>query len=617
MRFKYIFLFALYYSICGGQTFEYNRAWGTYYGPANSHVGHFLTSGGIFLNPLNTDHIYVPGIISLNLNLPASYYNQFITPGGKSVNLNYSYEGLVGSFQGGNLLTSTYTLYSGVTKPIEDRLIAFDSAGRGIYLKYSQETLPDTGTAGTWFPADPVIVGGTTNYHTVLYKKDSSGTVLWKTYLPEDGPTIRVIQDEVDNIYLYGTTEVQQGLATAGTYKPDFEVYYPPSSNILQPNAYAAKLNSNGALQWATYLPASDTWDFAYYNGNLYIAAGPDVNPSHTQLATSGAWQAVKARHSITKLDTATGNRSWGTYFGNPASSSWATTFINGIQVNASGIYIAGLQLDLTNSAVYFATLGAYKTQISGYSDLFLTKFTLDGNRVWGTYFGSDAYENVAANSPLTLLGNDLLIAGSTEGLGNNIATPGAYQDTKPSTIAEATNLYFAKFDANGNLKWCSYYGGAAANPSMGRPEVGVFAKNAETFYLYGSTTASTGIATPGSYQPQLPANISSYRAGFLARFDLKESMATTETEIAADLNLYNNPNNGNFGLHGSILAQKTCKVTILDASGRVVHQQRLPKQKEVNLNLEGLLVSGSYVIQVEDLSKNKLKIFKMVVRPD
>ena len=593
--------------------FEYERAWGTYYGPAHSGSGWRFSDGGVFTHPLNPDQVFILSGVHRNTSLPLSYYNQYITAGGQSVNADYNSDILQGSFdETGNILTSTYITDSNGNHPITEHLIAFDHLGQGIYLKKSYGLLAEAGTAGAWYPADPN--SGASSLHSLIYKKDQSGNVIWKTFLPvsQDSYT-SIVQDENSNIYILGKTEVQQGLATAGSFYTNYELYYTPNSTTPEHNGFVAKLNPQGALQWATYLPVQGVRDLVYFANDLYVLSQNDVNPAHNQMATAGTWQTAKGGEAITRLDAATGNRVWGTYFGNPATlTPFATT---GIQVNATGIYLAGIQFNFGNNDSYFATSGAHKTQVTGSSDLYLTRFTLNGSRIWGTYMGSDGVEMPTYNNPIALNSTGIFITGGASGDGNNIATSGAFIDTKPNHTANSTNLFFSRFDLNGNQEWCSYYGGPGNNPSIDQQNIGILTQGENTFYLYGSTTAATGIATESAYQTQISPNISTFTSGFLARFDLINPLGTTEADPAKDLVLYNNPNSGNFSLSGSILAKEKCGIMIYDMSGRVIYQQALSNNKTQQFNLEGKLSKGNYLIEVTGGADQKLKVFKMTVR--
>lgn len=174
--------------------------------------------------------------------------------------------------------------------------------------------------------------------------------------------------------------------------------------------------------------------------------------------------------------------------------------------------------------------------------------------------------------------------------------------------------MYFAQFDLNGNLNWCSYYGGAT--PMYYNQTINIGTSGHSTFYLYGNTQASTGIATVGASQSQLPQNLGQYNTGFIARFNYKGELSTTETtRITSDLVLFNNPNNGNFNIKGKILEKEDTYIKISDASGRLVYQQDLPRKEHVDFKLKSSLMAGIYFVQINGNKNNIIKTFKMVVK--
>ncbi len=104
--------------------------------------------------------------------------------------------------------------------------------------------------------------------------------------------------------------------------------------------------------------------------------------------------------------------------------------------------------------------------------------------------------------------------------------------------------------------------------------------------------------------------------SGFIARFDYTGALSTTETQRAAsDIVLFDNPNNGNFSLKGKALAQHATQLRIFDASGRMIHQQSLPKQETVTLTLQSQLKPGMYLLHLLEEKQEKLKTLKLMVR--
>lgn len=503
-------------------------------------------------------------------------------------------------YSGGHLLSvsSTYEI------PVH-----IDMAGNHYILKYSwPAAITDTGTAGAWWVSDP-LVG--TNQHFLLSKRDAAGNLLWKTYIPfllTPSPT-HFLSDAGGNLYIVGSTTMQSGMTTPGVFRENYQFVYESNGN-LKPNAFVAKLGSQGQLTWGTYLPTPGITDFAYANQTLYIVNNYDLDPSIPQFATPNTWQTMPgSSQALTALNAQNGTRNWGTYLGSPAITEYGT--VTSVKANAGGVYLYGLSYDYDGDG-YYATPGAYKTQVTGTADYFLTKLSLTGTRVWGTYFGSDGLE---LGNPLGIALTDqaVFFAGSTYGGGSNIATPGSHLDAPPSNGSQSNNMFFGQFDFNGNLNWASYYGGV--NDMIAGQHIGIFAPDHNRFYLYGTTRAATGIATEGAIQPQISPNIGQMYSGFIARFDYTGALSTTETKAAAsDIVLFDNPNNGNFSLKGKALAQQATQLRIFDASGRMIHHQSLPRQETVTLTLQGQLKPGMYMLQLLGEKQEQMKTFKLVV---
>jgi hypothetical protein len=578
---------------------EYERTWGTYFGPAGTYLGQTYVNNNLQIDPLDNLHLF--GSVLTNSSYTASYYSQFATAGQaydltKPSNL---YIASVGST--GNLISSQYSLDTTFN------LInsSYDSGGNRYGLELSVNGLTGSGTAGTWFPTS-------TSYTNkiLLSKFNASGTLLWKTFLPTESYTVKVIHDQLGNSYIYGNTKMQSGLGTTGVFQENYEVVL-SGGNAVLPNSYIAKLSATGSLEWATYFPAKTIYKLNFHDNNLYILADNDTNINSSQLATTGAFQTEKAACSITKLNALNGTRIWGTYYG-PTGS--VLQLPSGMITNSSGIYLIGDFQDFTgNSGSYFATAGSFQPAVAGLTDIYLSKFSHSGSRLWSTYFGSAGDEISGYNdNPIAFIGSDVILTLAQFSNGNtNLATPGAYISSQPTLPGTSShyNLVFAKFNENGFRQWSSYYGGASINNSY-NPSISVVVKDLNSFYLYGATLASTGISTEGAIQPTSLPNM---RTGFLARFNLK-NLSTNETDQLNDLTLHDNPNNGNFTISGDILKKKDFELRIYDVSGRLFSKEKMNRDQKQVFNYQGKVHTGNYIVQISDETNFK-KTFKMIVQ--
>ena len=335
------------------------------------------------------------------------------------------------------------------------------------------------------------------------YTGDYSGelvidpTLSWGTYFggSQDETGAGTAADGSGNAYVTGSTTSTSGIATSGA----FQTTYGGSVD----DAYLAKFNSSGVIQWATYYGGNQD-DEAFGvatdpSGNVYMTG---FTGSSTGIATSGSYQSSWTAGSdafLVKFNSA-GARQWGTYYG-----GGFTDYAWGVGTDNSGnVFIVGE----TNSLSGIASPGSYQTLLntmgsgSG-SDGFLVKFNSAGVRQWATYFGgfSDDFANgVAADGS-----GNVYIAGNTSS-NSGVASSGAYQTTEGST----NDAFLAKFNSGGTIQWSTYYGGPADDFGAA-----VTADASGNVYLCGTTKSPSAIASPGAYQTLFSGGQEAYLAKF------------------------------------------------------------------------------------------------------
>lgn len=281
-----------------------------------------------------------------------------------------------------------------------------------------------------------------------------------------------------------------------------------------------------------------------------------------------------------------------------------------GMAINETGIYITGTDYNYTGLN-FFGNPASYKQTVEGGSDLFLFKFSLSGMWEWSIYFGSSGTDMNHYDKTIALNGNEVYITGNSYGNTNNIATTGSHQEFQELNTANAINHYFAKFNSSGNFIWCSYYGGT----SFSHIDVPLnIAIDNGVLFLFGNTNSNTGYTTEGAWMPQrVPQSTGNDLTSFIARFDNK-SLSTSEVRNT-DLQLYNNPNDGNFYLSGDILKKDHCIMAIYNAAGRIVKQETLSKEETQYFPFEGNLLSGVYFVTISHHDGKPIKTFKMMVK--
>jgi len=253
-------------------------------------------------------------------------------------------------------------------------------------------------------------------------------------------------------------------------------------------------------LIWGTYFGGGD-YDESYgvkadTKGNVYFTG---YSSSSSGIATTGAYQTSYLTPTWTSGQTyygflakfdSSGSIDWATYYGGNYTEDYAVT-----TDTAGDIYITGW----TIAGDGIASSGAFQTSYdggngNGTSNAFLAKFTPDGKRAWGTYFGRKG--GTSGSTVTTDVAGNVYLGGATNS--QNIATSGAFQTSFTSCYPSYTDIGFlAKFTSGGSLKWCTYFGECSSLiTSIAADSVGYV-------YILGSSNKN-GLATSGAYQTSI-----------------------------------------------------------------------------------------------------------------
>jgi uncharacterized protein (TIGR02145 family) len=325
-----------------------------------------------------------------------------------------------------------------------------------------------------------------------LAKFNIDGEIQWSTYYggirQEMGWSCTL--GSAQDVYLCGETNSLTNIATPGSYQPVFD-----SLN----DAFLAKFSAGGVLLWGTYYGGANSDEghdcCVDIEGNIYMIG---VTNSTTGLSSPGAYQETNnGLYDVFIVRfTGDGERLWGTYYGGEDMDHGLSCSTDHI----GDLFVAGN----TKSHANIASPGAHQTVLGGSIDGLLARFTQDGQRVWGTYYGGENDDDIL-DCNATLWG-DVFLAGETNST-MNIASPGCFQPA----LSGYTDGLFAKFNQEGTRIWGSYYGG-----SSGEWLNSCVIDDSVNLYIAGPAT-SDGLGTPGVFQPTR-YNIS--QAGIVAKFD-------------------------------------------------------------------------------------------------
>jgi hypothetical protein len=236
---------------------------------------------------------------------------------------------------------------------------------------------------GSWgTPVRPY--GGNFNEDAFVAELNPNGVIQWTTFLGGSGYDTNsgLGLDNNGNIYVTGGSE-----AAWGSPKHAFQGYS---------DGFLARLNSNGALIWSTFVGASDYDDIIGLvvdgSGNSYISG-----------LSGSSWGTPKRAYSgqddgfVAKVNS-NGVVQWNTFQGNADSDGDSKLIV----APGGEIYVIG---DCPS------TWGSPVMPMTHNTDVSVTKLNSDGTLAWNTFVGKSLYNR---GSDLALSGNTLYVVGYT-----------------------------------------------------------------------------------------------------------------------------------------------------------------------------------------------------------
>lgn len=446
------------------------RVWGTYYGGAGDEYGCSIDNDA-------SGNVYLTGGSSSNLGTIIA------TSGSHQTACSGAYDCFLAKFNSNGV--RQWATYYGGTGIDNGSSCSTDNSGNIYMIGYTGSgTSTVMASVGSH---QPTYGGGV--YDAFLVKFDNAGVRQWGTFYGGYGTDYgwSCSTDASGNIYLGGQTNTDTSatiIATSGSHQ---------STNGGSFEAFLVKFDGSGVRQWGTYYGGAG-FDYGWScstdtAGNIYLG-GQTATTTGTVIATIGAHQPTFGGFTydayLVKFNSA-GVRQWGTYygdFGNDIGLSCNT--------DATGnVYLNGY----TGSPTGISTNGAHQTNISGGSyDAFLVKFSGNGTRQWGTYYGGTG--NDRGNTCSTDASGNVYLSGNTStNTGTVIATTGAHQTVFAGGPYDA---FLVKFNSTGVRQWGTYYGDTGDDEGHMCNTDGL-----GNVYLTGYTDSNTGtaIASTGAHQ--------------------------------------------------------------------------------------------------------------------
>ncbi len=320
-----------------------------------------------------------------------------------------------------------------------------DDSGNAIAVDGSGNVYVAGYSIATWGSPVQAFTGSYSDAFAA--KLNSSGALQWNTFLGPAAEGNAIAVDESGNVYVAGASGATWGSPVRAYTRGD--------------DAFAAKLNSSGALQWNTFLGGSGI-DVGHAiavdgSGNVYVTGDSEAtwgSPVQAHMSGLDAF-AVKLNSN--------GVLQWNTFLGG-ISDDVGTA----IAVDASGnVYVAGYSV---------ATWGALPVRAySGQFDAFAAKLNSSGVLQWNTFLGgreSDEGNAIAVDTS----GNVYMAGFSNATWGSPVR---AFSGTK--------NAFAAKLNSNGALQWNTFLGGLGADVGNA-----IAVDTSENVYVAGTTSYDT-----------------------------------------------------------------------------------------------------------------------------
>ncbi|MBW8060722.1 MAG: T9SS type A sorting domain-containing protein [Solirubrobacterales bacterium] len=317
--------------------------------------------------------------------------------------------------------------------------IATDASGNAYITGYFQDTADFDPGAGV---QNLTSVGARDIFFA---KYDTNGNYLWAKSIGSTSPDYgySIATDASGNAYITGSFE------DTADFDPGAGV-----QNLIsvgQVDIFFAKYDANGNYLWAKSI--GSTWDRgnsiatdasgnAYITGYFQGTADFDPGAAVQNLTSVGGANIFFAKYD------ANGNYLWAKSIG---SSSIQNDAGNSIATDASGnAYITGY---FYGTADFDPGAAVQNLTPVGSADVFFAKYDANGNYLWAKNIGSTNWDD--GNSIATDASGNAYITGYFQATAD--FDPGA--GVQNLTSVGGGDIFFAKYDANGNYLWAKSIG--------------------------------------------------------------------------------------------------------------------------------------------------------------
>ncbi len=285
---------------------------------------------------------------------------------------------------------------------------------------------------------------------------DKNGALRWNTF--HGGQSI----DQGRAIAVDGAGDIYVSGESRGTWgKP----LVPPGTGLINQEAFAAKLDKNGALVWNTFMGDPNNEDYARgiaLGGGVAVTGKSKVTWGNPVRAHSGDWYGDAF---VAQLDASTGARQWNTFLGGAETDEGRA-----IAASGSDLYVTGFSYGTwANPVAPFSGPGQS-------NNVFVARLNGSGALRWNTFLGGEV-EDDAGNAIAVVRGSRIYVAGKS---GDSWGKPvHAHSGDEDAFVAQLTCC--------GLLQWNTFLGGDSGDWGFG------IAANDANIYVAGESWVGYG----------------------------------------------------------------------------------------------------------------------------
>lgn len=370
-------------------------------------------------------------------------------------------------------------------------------------------------------------------------------------------------------------------------------------ANAGSDDGFVAKLTDTGpsaAVAWAQRGggPDEDSFEKLAVSGTTVLVAGDfkgtaSFNATTTTVSSAGGNDVLVAK--LADLG-ASAQYTWVQRAG-----GFGDEYVRGFAVNGNNVYVAG---DFSGATSAFGTTTLQNAGGTTGNDAFVAKLTDAGSTAdftWAQQAGGAGYDEA----------NTLLVRGSSVYLAGNFSSATANFGGLSLANGGATRTYdifvarLQDAGSTGSFAWVQRGGSAADDYCRALTSSG------SLLYLGGSA------GLPATFGTQTLAGASTRGAGFFATITDAMGLAVVGPGPLAELALAPNPAHGTTAvLLPAGVSRAEARLTLLDATGRVVRTQVARAELSVSLDLAGI-APGLYLLRVQ--TGEALAVRRLVVR--